>query len=658
MATNLEAQYHIPQSDNDKFWYKKDGGEYTVEAVEALLEPELQPYATDQGQEPVFSDKALIVMAVFAGHTNAIKIIHWRKGNFENPRYRNPGIGKDILYILESDDDFVPNHPNLPFDHDPSPLRARWELQLGLRRLLRSMRDRNGHRFSPYQHIMHHANKLKSRAAIDPALPTSKHSSEEQELSASKFPRSTADGVSLTHWLLSRSLGYPNPMLGGSANDMMPKSIGGGDTAARGLFQWPQSQCWEHGCNGRLFPTVRSLILHRDEKSETQDKHNPEDAASSIKSLKTTTGSNPTSFPASEPLPGVAEMNHEPRPRSSTSLGRENDAGLNASIEGSGHELTDDDAQNSMIDAALDYQLPVKGRLVNGPTFGLSLQQEHGKDSQRSTTGGEDGCSTQEQSGRSSHTAGLDYLEQAYGHGPNDREQIISSILHESPLPETSDRHDGDVDLSFFFNDAEFGSWQIDDIDTWSAHIESKNGSLKFARKHPEIAEYKDQDYRDQSVSFGFSSRPWIEDSFSQPLEMEKKIDSQLEATEETKGLDSLESGNGRNYIEDVQAASRLEATMLNERHESIDRGTLLIFFFVMVATISIVLELIPRLIGTLPLWISALITLCQCLGIGLYAASDPVLRVVFQGFGRKYVDNCHDRHARLKLKLMLAFAG
>jgi hypothetical protein len=193
---------------------------------------------------------------------------------------------------------------------------------------------------------------------------------------------------------------------------------------------------------------------------------------------------------------------------------------------------------------------------------------------------------------------------------------------------------------------------------SWSAHIESKNGSLKFARKHPEIAEYKDQDYRDQSVSFGFSSRPWIEDSFSQPLEMEKKIDSQLEATEETKGLDSLESGNGRNYIEDVQAASRLEATMLNERHESIDRGTLLIFFFVMVATISIVLELIPRLIGTLPLWISALITLCQCLGIGLYAASDPVLRVVFQGFGRKYVDNCHDRHARLKLKLMLAFAG
>jgi hypothetical protein len=79
MATKLESQYHILQSDNDTFWFKKyggDGGEYTVEAVEALLEPELQLYATDQGQEPIFSDKALIVMAVFAGHTKAMEILY------------------------------------------------------------------------------------------------------------------------------------------------------------------------------------------------------------------------------------------------------------------------------------------------------------------------------------------------------------------------------------------------------------------------------------------------------------------------------------------------------------------------------------------------------------------------------------------------------
>ena len=60
----------------------------------------------------------------------------------------------------------------------------------------------------------------------------------------------------------SRSPSYPSPMLGGSANDMMPKSIGGGDAAMRVLNQRPKPQCWEHGCNGRQFSTFSNLLRH------------------------------------------------------------------------------------------------------------------------------------------------------------------------------------------------------------------------------------------------------------------------------------------------------------------------------------------------------------------------------------------------------------
>ena len=65
MAAKRKPQYCIPEFAYDTSRSKKggdDGGGYTVEAVEALLEPEWQPYYTDQGPEPVFSDKALIVI--------------------------------------------------------------------------------------------------------------------------------------------------------------------------------------------------------------------------------------------------------------------------------------------------------------------------------------------------------------------------------------------------------------------------------------------------------------------------------------------------------------------------------------------------------------------------------------------------------------------
>jgi hypothetical protein len=61
-------------------------------------------------------------------------------------------------------------------------------------------------------------------------------------------------------------------MLGGSANDMMPKSIAGGDAAMRVLNQRPKPQCWEHGCNGRQFSTFSNLLRHQREKSGTASK--------------------------------------------------------------------------------------------------------------------------------------------------------------------------------------------------------------------------------------------------------------------------------------------------------------------------------------------------------------------------------------------------
>jgi len=172
--------------------FNKRGDEYTKEALEALLEPEPQAYSTDEGLEPIFSEKALIVMAIFSDYTQPRRILRWIKYSFKNPRYRNSDT--DILNILYSDDDFIPHNPNWLHDDDRSPLESHWALQYELLRLLRSMTYSDGDRFTSQLHIVRHINKLKSRAALGPDLPVWKRSSGEQQLSASQVPTTASDG--------------------------------------------------------------------------------------------------------------------------------------------------------------------------------------------------------------------------------------------------------------------------------------------------------------------------------------------------------------------------------------------------------------------------------------------------------------------------------
>ena len=228
MAAKRKPQYCIPEFAYDTSRSKKggdDGGGYTVEAVEALLEPEWQPYYTDQGPEPVFSDKALIVMAIFetiSTRTSASQILLWIEDNFKNPRFRTRGYLGDITNILHSDDDFISDSFFEDGDRN-SPLLS-WAHRPGLRRLLKIMRDTDGFRFSPDRHIKHHANELKTRAALDIDLPISRQSSGEQQLSVSEFPLPVSKGGGrMAHELHASSRGpsYPGPMPGDSAHDMM-----------------------------------------------------------------------------------------------------------------------------------------------------------------------------------------------------------------------------------------------------------------------------------------------------------------------------------------------------------------------------------------------------------------------------------------------------
>jgi hypothetical protein len=170
MATKHESQYYIPRSEHDTSRSKKggdDGGEYTVEAVEAMLEPEGLLCFTNRDPEPVFSDKALIVMAIFeSSPANAPRIYRWIGANFKNPRFRTRGYLGDITNILHSDDDLISD--NFFGDGDLNSPPLYWTHRPELRRLLNSMRDTDGLSFSPDRHIKHHANKLSQSSPKSP----------------------------------------------------------------------------------------------------------------------------------------------------------------------------------------------------------------------------------------------------------------------------------------------------------------------------------------------------------------------------------------------------------------------------------------------------------------------------------------------------------
>jgi hypothetical protein len=129
---------------------------YSREALEALLKPERQPRRTDQGLEPRFFDKALIVMAIWQSSSQRLtakKISNWISENFLHEYYKHYPHNRNIRFLLRKDDDFVKVSESQGF----------WfALRPGLERDLHDMRDPEGKPFDPVQHVSCHVRTLRS----------------------------------------------------------------------------------------------------------------------------------------------------------------------------------------------------------------------------------------------------------------------------------------------------------------------------------------------------------------------------------------------------------------------------------------------------------------------------------------------------------------
>jgi hypothetical protein len=230
---------------------------------------------------------------------------------------------------------------------------------------------------------------------------------------------------------------------------------------------------------------------------------------------------------------------------------------------------------------------------------------------------------------------------------------------------------------SWLSHDAKIPFSQSGETDPWPVHIESKGGISNFARQYPEIAEHKNQHHRGLNVlSDSISWNERIGESFSQPLELEKKIDSQHNAAE-TKHVNSTESGNGHKLIDDVHATSRPDTTLLDEQSRAPARLISVASILILIIPISFAASFLGMIWenyvqGSSP-WFPACYILCT--SAFLYTAWDltsegflrraqepsPVLgpyMIVQRALAAqitKYVEDCHDRSSRLRLILIFA---
>ena len=293
-----------------------------------------------------------------------------------------------------------------------------------------------------------------------------------------------------------------------------------------------------------------------------------------------------------------------------------------------------------------------------------------------------------EQRDSRSRTTGLKDLSQTPDIDHDDFEHLTSGILRQTPPSTTPDRHSGDADL-WLSHDTEIPPSQKDETDPWPDHIESEGGSFNFAKLYPEITELKDQYHRGLNVlSDSMAWNEWIDESLSQPQELEKKMDPQHDAAEETTGPDFIESGNGLKSIDGVHTALRTETELRDEERQQSRARARLVFS----AAVDLLppltvgfLSLTPSLFFSIywgkyvqgpPLWLSACHVLflgtCVytiCLGLwGLCrlsqrAQESPSILRLHMAAQRaltaqitKYVGHYHNRSS--KLELMLTFAG
>jgi len=124
------------------------------EALDALLTPERQPRLTDKGPEPIFSGKALAVMAIWQSDSRrltAYRISLWTRRHFLYEGYKALRHTTEIRRLLQKDDDFV----------KISEGGVSWfTLHHGLERRLQDMKDPKGKPFDPFQHVNYHARVL------------------------------------------------------------------------------------------------------------------------------------------------------------------------------------------------------------------------------------------------------------------------------------------------------------------------------------------------------------------------------------------------------------------------------------------------------------------------------------------------------------------
>jgi len=126
--------------------------------LQALLAPQVLPNFTDQGPEPVFSDKALIVMALSQARPLALdleQITVWIRNTFQNPRYKEPSFRSLIDGMLGSDSDFR-KFVGKGFWIGGSPKTGAgvaWFLHPRLKDDLTFMANSNGGLFDPVKHV-------------------------------------------------------------------------------------------------------------------------------------------------------------------------------------------------------------------------------------------------------------------------------------------------------------------------------------------------------------------------------------------------------------------------------------------------------------------------------------------------------------------------
>lgn len=159
-----------PRDDNGhlfRHWMLYPPDQSRIRAVRALLVPAEQPYLTDGPPdkilEPVFSDKALLIMAICQArpHGRHIQqIVTWIRNTFQCPRYEESGYPALLNDALRSDGVFVEVHGGKT-TRSQQFYHIRWRLQSEFERDL----DFSGGTFDVVRHIDHHRAKLVSRYA-------------------------------------------------------------------------------------------------------------------------------------------------------------------------------------------------------------------------------------------------------------------------------------------------------------------------------------------------------------------------------------------------------------------------------------------------------------------------------------------------------------